>query len=87
MRPALPQTNMPSNSQTAQDIALLRGLAGMHICYGRYPDAESLLGLVLWLAPLDKSAHVMMARVLVRQRRIVEARDHMDKARKGSVNV
>jgi Flp pilus assembly protein TadD len=66
---------------------LLRGLAGLHFCYGRYPDAESLLDLALWLNPGDRSTHVMMARVLVRQHRVVEARDHMDKARNGRVNV
>ena len=87
MKPAPSQRQEPLFNRTAQDTALLRGLAGLHFCYGRYPDAESLLDLALWLNPGDKSTHVMMARVLVRQRRVVEARDHMGKARNGQANV
>ena len=87
MTPVSSQKQQPLFSCTAQDTALLRGLAGLHFCYGRYPDAESLLDLALWLNPGDRSTHVMMARVLVRQRRVVEARDHMGKARNGRANV
>jgi Flp pilus assembly protein TadD len=87
VKPAPSQRQEPLFGSTAQDTALLRGLAGLHFSYGRYPDAESLLDLALWLNPGDRSTHVMMARVLVRQRRVVEARNHMGKARNPRANV
>ncbi len=66
----------------AEDASLLRGMAGLHFSYGSYSSAESLLHLLLWFDPADNAAHVMMARILARQGRGSEAKEHMGKARR-----
>jgi hypothetical protein len=67
-------------STLAADGALLRGLAGLHHCYGHDSAAESLLDLALWLDPADKTASAMMTRVQMRQKRDLGAKNYMDTA-------
>jgi hypothetical protein len=83
MKPEPPHWEGTPSGITAQDAALLRGLAGLHFCYGSYSAAESLLDLMLWLDPADNAAHVQMARVLTRLGRAAEAKEHLTTARRG----
>ena len=77
-----PRASLLAPTSEPQDLALLRGLAGLHFNYGQYKAAESLLDLALWLDPSDKSSHALMSRILMRQQRGVQAKEHLDKARR-----
>lgn len=80
--PRPPRSRIADKVSIAEDTALLRGLAGLYFSYRRYDVAANLLDLVLWLDASDKSAHALMARILMRLQRGAEAKSHMDKARR-----
>ena len=63
-----------------EDVAALRVIADLWFAQGRYPDAETLLGRILELAPAYSDARFMLAVTMFRQGNAAQAIGHARRA-------